>query len=174
MKSLNSTSYPEYNVRPKVDHSFGRLNDQIRMLTAITSGGDNEPILSIGESRIGGTGFANQSRSLSVESNHTYAEDLRKLMRHSPLFGVINHNYNKRKLNSTLLPSDRNETLYQAILGQMDQVERDLIPPGQRLGDSEDFENLVFLKLTQDQISTVLLNGVLDNIIHRKDQNGVT
>jgi len=33
-------------------------------------------------------------------------------MRHSPLFQVINHNYNKRKLNATLLPSDREKSMY--------------------------------------------------------------
>lgn len=40
-----------------------------------------------------------------------------------------------------------------------------------KIGVTEDFEQQVFMRLTQDQISTVLLNGVLENIIHRKDQS---
>lgn len=43
--------------------------------------------------------------------------------------------------------------------------------PMNKIGETEDFEQQVFMRLTQDQISTVLLNGVLENIIHRKDQS---
>jgi len=60
--------------------------------------------------------------------------------------------------------------MYQTLLNKVDFIERDLLPSTHKLGDSEDFEQQVFMKLTQDQISTVLLNGVLENIIHRKDQ----
>lgn len=70
-----------------------------------------------------------------------------------------------------MLPSDRAESMYQTLLKKVDFIEKDLLPSSDKIGDMEDFEQQVYMKLTQDQIATVLLNGVLENIIHRKDQS---
>lgn len=41
------------------------------------------------------------------EFMHTYEEELRRLMKKSPLIELINHTFKKKKLKATLLPSDR-------------------------------------------------------------------
>jgi len=38
--------------------------------------------------------------------------------------------------------------MYQTLLNKVDFIERDLLPSTQKLGDSEDFEQQVFMKLT--------------------------
>ena len=61
---------------------------------------------------------------------------------------MINNNYNKRKLNATLLPSDRAESMYQTLLSKVDFIERDLLPSNNKIGETEEFEQQVFMKLT--------------------------
>ena len=39
---------------------------------------------------------------------HTYEEELRRLMRKSPLIELIKHTFQKKKLKAKTLPSDRN------------------------------------------------------------------
>ena len=98
------------------------------------------------------------------EVMHTYEEELRRLMRKSPLIDVINHTFKKKKLKANTLPSDRQkETFEQYILSNLDGLERDLIPDMR----TDDIEHFIFLKLEQNQINTILLNGILEHILHK-------
>ena len=42
-------------------------------------------------------------------------------------------------------------------------MERDLIPDMR----TDDIEHFIFLKVEQNQINTILLNGILENILHK-------
>ena len=98
------------------------------------------------------------------EVMHTYEEELRRLMKKSPLIELINHTFKKKKLKASLLPSDRQkENFNKLIMSSLDNMERDLIPDMR----TDDIEHFIFLKLEQNQINTILLNGILENILHK-------
>ena len=95
---------------------------------------------------------------------HTYEEELRRLMKKSPMIELINHTFKKKKLKASTLPSDRQkENFDKLIIGSLDNLERDLIPDMR----TDDIEHFMFLKMEQNQINTILLNGILENILHK-------
>ena len=85
-------------------------------------------------------------------------------MRKSPLIDLINHTFKKKKIKANTLPSDRQkETFEQYILSNLENLENQLIPDMR----TDDIEHFVFLKLEQNQINTILLNGILEHILHK-------
>jgi hypothetical protein len=95
---------------------------------------------------------------------HTYEEELRRLMRKSPLIELINHTFKKKKHKASTLPSDRQkETFDKHVLNCLDNLENELIPDMR----TDDIEHFIFLKLEQNQINTILLNGILEHILHK-------
>jgi hypothetical protein len=47
------------------------------------------------------------------EFMHTYEEELRRLMRKSPLIDLINHTFKKKKIKANTLPSDRQKETFE-------------------------------------------------------------
>jgi hypothetical protein len=47
------------------------------------------------------------------EVMHTYEEELRRLMRKSPLIDLINHTFKKKKIKANTLPSERQKETFE-------------------------------------------------------------
>ena len=75
---------------------------------------------------------------------HTYEEELRRLMRKSPLIDLINYTFKKKKIKANTLPSDRpKETFEKYVLNTLENLETELIPDMR----TDDIEHFIFLKL---------------------------